>query len=90
MVVRSTYTKPIFSNMKKGIEEVPAWALNYIVNGDATELSIEETEAIDKFMRDSKIMLLSIIDDSQHFTPFPPFGLPCNVYDCNVIYYEDD
>lgn len=62
-------------------ENVPTWALSYLVNGDASGLEEGEQEMIDKWWEDCAKALPSDChlqfhsDDSEFFTWSPAFGL---------------
>ena len=69
-------------------EKIPAYALSYLVNGDASGLEERELETIDSFM-DKFSMLGPVIvspqDSEEYFTHTPAFGLPCMVVDTDII-----
>lgn len=67
-------------------EAVPTWALNYIVNGDATNLDEDEIDMIDGWLQKARIEIVSPRDEDPYFTHYPAFGLPTDVIDCDVIY----
>jgi hypothetical protein len=75
-------------NKKKDIYSVPVpeWALGYIFNGERDTITLEEEADIDEFMAD--IETINPPNNAPYFDAFPPFGLPCNVADCQVIYKE--
>lgn len=72
-------------------ERVPEWALCYIINGDKEGLNDEEIKMVDDWLERARIKILAPPADNEesYFDPRPPFGLGCNVYDCDVIYKED-
>ena len=72
-------------------EPLPEWAMCYVFNGDKEGLSDEEIKMIDDWMEEKRILHISPPDDDEesYFTSSPPFGLACNVYDCDVIYKDD-
>lgn len=65
---------------------VPTWALNYVFNGGNDTITPAEKVMIDNFMAD--IEVISPPDTPPYFDAFPPFGLACDVYDCQVIYKQ--
>ena len=65
---------------------VPDWAFGYIFNGERDTITLEEECMVDKFLAD--IDTISPPNKEPYFDAFPPFGLPCNVADCQVIYKE--
>lgn len=78
--------------MEKSIEKIPTYALPYLVNGDAENLTDEEIRMIDEWCRNQHIELVLPITDSveggaePYFTSTPLFGNPTEVEDCIVIY----
>ena len=69
-------------------EKIPTWVINYMWNGDATDLEDEEVNMIEDFL--SKIEYKDFEnedDDPQpYFTHYPAFGKPCEVID--VTFYK--
>lgn len=76
---------------EKSVERIPTYALPYLVNGDATGLTAEDREIIDKAYRRHGIEVVVPITDSvegspqPYFSSSPMFGLPTEVEDCIVI-----
>jgi hypothetical protein len=72
--------------MKKDIHtvSVPTWAFGYIFNGELDTITDDERAEIDEFMED--IETISPPNGEPYFDAFPPFGLPCEVAGCQVIY----
>lgn len=65
------------------IEAIPTWALCYLVNGDASALTDEEVDMIDKWLDKSEYSIISPCEGEEgYFTSFPAFGLACEVIDC--------
>lgn len=76
--------------MTKTIEEIPTCYVGYLFNGDATGFTEEEIKEIDQWCKDIKMIYLSLREDEDGFaTPYfstrPAFGLPANVYSCDVF-----
>ena len=80
-------------------EKIPAWAICYLVNGDLTGLTEEEIETVQKWEKDNKVIDVSpkrITGKNgeegdiaePYFSSYPAFGLPTDVYDCDVICME--
>lgn len=75
----------------KSVERIPTYALPYLVNGDATGLTDEDIEIIDKAVSRNGIeIVVPIADDVEagpqpYFSSSPMFGLPAEVEDCIVI-----
>ena len=65
---------------------VPEWAFGYIFNCDRDTITLEEEGMIDDFMAD--IEAINPPTEEPYFDAFPPFGLACNVANCQVIYKE--
>lgn len=72
--------------MKKEVYTIPVpeWSLGYIFNGELDTITDDERLWIDRFMSD--IEAISPPTEESYFAAFPPFGLACNVCDCEVIY----
>jgi len=82
---------------KKFEEKVPTWALCYLVNNDYSGITEEDKEMVDKFWDKYQrkadlfhcIITLNFpedIDRDKYFSPFPAFGLACEVVDCEVVF----
>ncbi len=75
----------------KSVERIPTYALPYLVNGDATGLTDEDIEIIDKAVSRNGIEIVVPIaedveaDPQPYFSSSPMFGLPAEVEDCIVI-----
>lgn len=74
--------------MKRNIEQIPEWAICYIVNGDATGLEDEEIQQIDSWIRNNRATIYPPID-GPYFCHYPAWGLASDVYDCIVDYDYD-
>ena len=77
--------------MEKTTEKIPTWSLCYLVNGDASGLTDEELQTIDRWYKDMGVQVVSpVMDDecgTQHyFSHYPTFGLPAEVVDCDILY----
>lgn len=67
---------------------VPTWALNYILNGSEDILEFGEKEMIDGWLEKNGILDVFCpddIDSEKYFTPCPPFGLACDVVECECV-----
>ena len=78
--------------MEKTTEKIPTWSLCYIVNGDASGLTEEEIQTIDRWYKGIGVQVVSPVMDDEcgtqpYFSHYPAFGLPTEVVDCD-IYYE--
>lgn len=67
-------------------ENVPTWALPYLVNNDPTGLTDEDAAMVDEWAQQfGPSASFSPTEDEPGFTPYPAFGLACNTVDVNVI-----
>jgi len=74
-------------------EDVPNWALSYIVNGDASGLESDETAMVDEWMaffsEKAKELggnvVYSTTDESDDFCSTPAFGLACDTTKTDVL-----
>ena len=77
--------------MEKSVEQIPTYALPYLVNGDNTNLNQEEINKIDTILKTRRIELVYPMSDSveggtqPYFSRTPMFGKPTEVEDCIVI-----
>lgn len=81
--------------MNKSIEKIPTWSLCYLINGDATELTTEEIQMIDRWINEWKVQIVSPITDKDsnvqpYFSHYPLFGLPAEVEDSDIFYTNDN
>lgn len=75
--------------METGVEKVPTYALCYLVNGDATDLTEQEVNEIDSLLREQAVELVYPPSDDEwqpYFSSCPWFGKPCEVIDCDIVY----
>lgn len=74
--------------MKTELFPVPTWTLNYLINGDETGLEFGEKDMIENWMKREGILEVLCPEDpdnDSYFTHYPPFGLACNVVDCECV-----
>lgn len=67
---------------------VPTWTLSYLINGDETGLEFGEKEMIEDWLKREGILEVLCPEDADnesYFTWMPPFGLACNVVDCECV-----
>jgi hypothetical protein len=72
---------------------IPAYALPYLINGDASGLSEQDKCIIDKWLngwvtRAEKLgggLVISPTGEEEHFSHYPEFGLPCGYIECDII-----
>lgn len=77
--------------MYKTTEKIPSWSLNYLINGDATRLTKEEKDAIDKWYAEWQVQTVAPVTDEEgntqpYFSRCPLFGLTTEVEDCDILY----
>lgn len=77
--------------MYKTTEKIPSWSLNYLINGDATGLTKEEKDAIDKWYAEWQVQTVAPVTDEEgntqpYFSHCPLFGLTTEVEDCDILY----
>ncbi len=75
--------------MEKTTEKIPTWSLCYIVNGDASGLTEEEIQTIDRWYKGIGVQVVSPVMDDEcgtqpYFSHYPAFGLPTEVVDCDI------
>jgi hypothetical protein len=71
---------------------VPDWALSYLVNGDASGLSVREQAQVDVWFRKFVLeateqgahAVFCVGEGEAYFRHIPAFGLACDVIDCSV------
>lgn len=83
------------SLMNKTTEKIPTWSLGYIINGDMTGLTDEEIRMIDEWQSKWNVQIVSPLTDEEgnaqpYFSPYPLFGLPAEVEDCDILYTNDN
>lgn len=74
--------------MKTELFPVPTWALNYLINCSEDTLEFGEKDMIEDWRKKNGILDVFCPDDADcdsYFTYFPPFGLACNVVDCECV-----
>jgi hypothetical protein len=72
---------------------IPAYALPYLINGDASGLSDEDKTTIDKWLnhwvKDAEklggAVIISPTGQEEEFTHYPEFGLPCGYIECDIV-----
>ena len=73
-------------------EKIPTYALCFIFNDDSSGLNEEEISMITNYLEQfdgiaknyGGHIVISVTDESSHFTWRPAFGLACDVTDCEV------
>ena len=79
--------------MEKTTEKIPTWSLCYIVNGDASGLTEEEIQTIDRWYKGIGVQVVSPVMDDEcgtqpYFSHYPAFSLPTEVVDCDIYYIQ--
>lgn len=68
---------------------IPTWALCYLANSDASGLDAEDKKTVDEWVERTRnggrIDVCPPSDGEPYFTPYPAFGLACDVEDCDVV-----
>lgn len=64
--------------MNRTTEKIPTWSLAYIINGDATALTDDEVQTIDRWMKQWQVQDVSPLTDeegnAQPYSPITPFS----------------
>ena len=65
--------------MNRTTEKIPTWSLAYIINGDATALTDDEVQTIDRWMKQWQVQDVSPLTDEEgnaqpYFTHYPPLS----------------
>lgn len=82
-------------------DQLPGYALSYLVNGDDSGIDPEDKENADGWIKgceatllakypDATIELITRDDDEGGFVHSPAFGLACNAIDCVVVAMVDN
>lgn len=78
------------------IDNFPAWALCYVVNGDRDCLEDDEVKMVDDYISalrdyfDAKWVDIVPEDESSYFSSFPEFGKACDCVTVTVLYQHKD
>lgn len=80
-------------NKDRFVMGVPSYAICYLIYGEPDGLNDEDIENIDKWVEKMKEQnggryfdINPVNGREEYFEPIPPFGLPCNVMDCWILY----
>lgn len=89
----SDYIDLIEENNDQFVMGVPSYAVCYLIYGESEGLNDEDIENIDQWIvsmekvRNGRHFDISPINGrEEYFSNNPPFGLPCNVMDCWILY----
>lgn len=67
---------------------IPIWSLNYIMNGDWSDLDDSYVVIVDDWLKEFGCAItLNPLMDTDYFTecnPFPEFGPMCNTMECEI------
>lgn len=80
--------------MEKTTEKIPTWSLCYLVNGDASGLTEEELQTIDRWYKDMGVQVISPVMDDEcnlqpYFSHYPTFGLPTDrPCECSCLWWK--
>ena len=79
---------------------IPDYAMCYLVNGDSSGLNDDDITLIDTWINvyyakaeklQGHLNIVQLNDnDSGSFDSFPPFGLACNTFECELIILSDN
>lgn len=74
--------------MEKVKENIPSWALTYLLYDDCSGITEEDKKVVDEWIDsyDTAIIVCPLDDCEEYFTRYPAFGEPCDVIDCDVLY----
>jgi hypothetical protein len=72
--------------------KIPSYALPYLINNDSSGLSQDDIRIIDRWLDDwlessrsvEGYLVISPTGESERFTRFPEFGLPCMYIECDI------
>jgi hypothetical protein len=68
--------------------EIPSWALPYLINNDDSGLEPEEKLMIDNWLKNFEkyqpYVNINPIDDTEHFSKYPAFGIMCICATCTL------
>ena len=78
--------------VKTYTEEIPNYALSYLVNEDTSGLEDKDIENIDRYMEqfhnEAKALggyvVIDILNEDSGFTWDPAFGSACDCCECNI------
>lgn len=89
----SDYIDLIEENNDQFVMGVPSYAVCYLIYGESEGLNDEDVENIDQWIvsmekaRNGRHFDINPISGrEEYFSNNPPFGLPCNVMDCWILY----
>lgn len=78
------------NGLKRTVEKIPTYCLNYLINAEIEGLIRQEVEDIDLWWKAWGVEIVSPINDSEpYFSRYPLFGLPTDVVDCVILYRND-
>lgn len=64
-------------------DDIPTWAIYYMMYGDDEGLTEEDKEMVDKWMEREELgELVDVVDEESHFTYHPEFGLGADCERC--------
>lgn len=74
---------------EKSIEKIPTWAICAIINDDRTGLTDEDIRMIEDWFAETGYDHIRCPneDAEPYFTPYPAFGLACDVYDVECLIF---
>lgn len=89
--ILSTFSNPSNTLIKEDVqtttEQIPSYALPYLINGDASGLTDEDIEEIDNWVQQNGISnVCQPEEEYPYFCTHPAFGKAADVFDC-VCYF---
>lgn len=66
-------------------DKFPQWAVCYAAYGESDTLTDEEERMVNKYMEDNNLCDLVDCSEDSHFSPYPDFGLACDVVEATFI-----
>ncbi len=86
------YVQPEGDKFARTVEDVPAWAVPYLANGESDSLTEEDKQLADKFMEDNGFGELldasNGYSEQTYFRSRPAFGPACECVDANFSLKE--
>ena len=67
------------------VSKIPVWSLDYLINGETSGLTNDDLILVKKWESFRKGPISISVNGEPYFSNCPAFGLPCDVYDCEVL-----
>ena len=82
------YITPDSDSRVRTFENIPDYAVSYMCDGDASDLTEEDVKNIDSFMKKNKLSHLVDFKETG-FSSSPEFGLACNCVSANFMFNDE-